>query len=243
MHKKACVGLALSLFLLLSIILAGCAAETLAPQSVVPPEPTVAPPTQLPATPVVAANASEQAQVVTFVLVSAETTAGYSIEETFINDNNRLNTAIGTTNVVTGEFTLNYADPAASTFGQFLVDISTLRSDQTRRDRAIRTRWLESNSYPLAAFDVTEVRNFPADPQEGKMIQFQLVGDMKVKETTRQEVWDVAATLQGDRLSGNATLATTLESYNIPIPSILGILSVTDGITLTLDFVFERQAD
>ncbi len=239
--------------LLLALLLAACDTQRAAPVAEPTTAPTGAPteaptattqPTEEPAaetTESATETAPSEAQAVRFVIVPEETTASYSIEETFFNENNRLNTAVGTTTVVSGELTLNYADPTASTFGQFVVDLSTLRSDQNRRDRAIRTRWLESNTYPLARFDVTEIRNFPADPQEGVPIAFQLVGDMTVKETTRQESWDVIATLAGDRLTGTATLATTLEAFNIPIPSILGILSVTDGITLTLDFVFERE--
>ena len=82
---------------------------------------------------------------------------------------------------------------AASEFEPFVVDISTLKSDRSRRDRAIRTQWLESATYPLATFEVKEMRNFPADPQEGELISFQLAGDMTVKETTVEVVWDVTA--------------------------------------------------
>ena len=176
----------------------------------------------------------------TFVIVPEESEARYSINEVFISDNNALVTAIGRTTAITGSLTLNYADPAASTFDEFVVDISLLRSDRSRRDRAIRSRWLESATFPLATFKVTEVRGFPANPAEGKSIDFQLVGDMTVKETTREVVWDVTATLDGDRLTGSATLATFLEDFNIPVPSIAGILRVTDGIELTLDFTMEQ---
>jgi polyisoprenoid-binding protein YceI len=174
-----------------------------------------------------------------FAIVPDETTASYSIEETFINQNNRVGTAVGKTNAVQGELTLNYEDPSASQFGQFVVDISTLTSDRPRRDNAIREQWLESASYPLTTFVVKEVRGFPADAQEGQSIQFQLVGDMTLKETTRPATWDVTATLAGDRLTGQATTFIMLQDYNVPPPSIAGILSVTDGAQLTLDFTLE----
>ena len=180
------------------------------------------------------------AQTETFVMVPEESEARYSINEVFISDNNALVTAIGRTTAITGSLTLNYADPAASTFDEFVVDVSLLRSDRSRRDRAIRSRWLESATFPLATFKVTEVRGFPADPAEGEAIDFQLVGDMTVKETTRAVVWDVTATLDGARLTGSATLSTFLEDFNIPVPSIAGILRVTDGIELTLDFTMEQ---
>ena len=166
----------------------------------------------------------------------------FAIQEVFISDNNTLATAVGVTNELQGGMALNYDDPSDSEFAQYRVDISILRSDRSQRDRAIRTQWFESATFPLATFDVTEVRNFPANPEEGAPITFQLVGDMKVKETTREVVWEVTATLEGDRLTGAATFDTFLADFNIPAPSIAGILRVIDGITLTIDFVMERVA-
>jgi polyisoprenoid-binding protein YceI len=247
--------------LVVAILLSGCgrqsadaptptvAAEAAAPTEAAPTEPvptaepapeTAAEPTPSQEQEVAVQADAVPAQTETFVIVPDESEALYSIDEVFISDNNALVTAVGRTTAITGSLTLNYADPAASTFDEFAVDISLLRSDRSRRDRAIRTRWLESATYPLATFQVTEVRGFPADPSEGQAIDFQLVGDMTVKETTRQVVWDVTATLEGDRLTGSATLATFLEDFNIPVPSIVGILRVTDGIQLTLDFTMQR---
>ncbi|MCO6449241.1 MAG: YceI family protein [Caldilineales bacterium] len=175
-------------------------------------------------------------KTVHFTLDPERSTASYSIDEIFIDENNKLATAIGRTSVLTGTLLLNYDDPTASEFGQFVADISTLQSDRSRRDRAIRSRWLESSKYPLATFNVTEIRNFPADPVEGVPIDFQIVGDLTLKEATREAVWDAIATLNGDELTGAATIFFLLEDYGIPVPSILGVLSVTDGLTLTLEF-------
>ncbi|MCS6844426.1 MAG: YceI family protein [Caldilineales bacterium] len=172
----------------------------------------------------------------TFVIVPDKTTAQYSIDEIFFSENNRLNTAIGRTNQVQGSLVLNLTNPAASQLGTFTVDISTLRSDSSRRDRAIRERWLESARYPLATFVAREIRNFPPNPKEGEPISFQIVGDMTVKQTTREQVWDVTATLNGDTLTGKATTFLYLADYNIPVPELLGILRVTDGLTATLEF-------
>lgn len=194
-----------------------------------------------------AAEATEEpaeepaAETRTFAIVPEKTRAQYSIDEIFLNNNNRLGTAIGTTSVVEGSLVLNYADPAQSELGEISVDISTLATDSGRRDNAIRERWLESARFPLATFKATEIRSFPADPQEGESIEFQLVGDMKIKETTREQVWDVTATLDGDTLTGTATTFLMLADYNVPVPEILGVVRVTDGLTATLDFSMVGQ--
>jgi len=47
--------------------------------------------------------------------------------------------------------------------------------------------------------------------------------------------------LQGDRLAGTATTNIMLVDFDVEPPSIAGILSVTDGALLTLEFVFVKQ--
>jgi polyisoprenoid-binding protein YceI len=203
------------------------------------PEPTASPGEAPAATPTEAPDQPDATGAsTTFVIVPEETTASYSIDEVFINENNRLNTAVGVTSVVEGQFTLNRADPAASDFGEFTVDISTLQSDSNRRDNRIRQEWLESARFPIATFVVKEVRNFPPNPQEDQPMLFQLVGDLTLKETTREVTWDVTAMLSDDRLTGVAKTFILLEDFNIPVPNIVGILRVTDGATVTLKFVF-----
>lgn len=204
-------------------------------------EPTQAPEAEATATseptPTTEPTAEPTPSVIEYSIVPEETTASYSIEETFIDQGNVLNTAIGRTNAVTGALSLDMANPANSQLGQIIVDISTLTSDQGRRDRAIRDRWLESAKFPQSTFTATEILNFPADPQVGQVITFQLVGDMLIKETTRPVTWDVTATLNEDgSLTGVAKTFIMLADFNIPIPNILNILSVTDGATVSLDF-------
>ncbi|MFN2201647.1 MAG: YceI family protein [Caldilineaceae bacterium] len=174
------------------------------------------------------------------VIAPAETTVGYAIQEVFIPDQNALATAIGATNEVQGALLLNHADPAASEFDPFVVDISTLKSDRSSRDRAICAMWLESSKVPLVTFEVAEVRGFPENPDEGVPISFQLAGDFTVREITRNVVWDVTASLEDEQLTVSATLGTMLADFDIPMSSMANILRVTDGITLTLDFVTER---
>lgn len=220
----------------LALWLAACAATPTAGPTSVPSEAaTLAPAAALTAEPVPTRPAP--AGVVTFVIDSARTVARYSVDETFINDNNRLGTAVGRTSQVTGQIALNFDDPAATEFGEFTVDISTLQSDSRRRDDAIRREWLESASYPVATFVVRDVLGFPAAAQEGQTVQFKLLGDLTVRTETRAVTWEVTAKLEDDVLSGQATAFILLADFGVEPPSIAGILTVKDGVTLTLDFV------
>jgi len=227
-------------------ILTGCAAPTatatvvptLAPTAV----PTLAPVSTSQTTPPEAATAVPVAgNTALFKVDAARSEASYTIDETFINQNNTLATAVGITTDINGELLLNYADPAASKLGEITVDISKLTSDSSRRDNAIRGRWLESSSYPIARFVATKLENFPANPQEGQSISFQLVGDMTVRDVTKTVTWEVTAMLNGNELTGTATTQIMLVDFGVEPPSIAGVLSVTDGALLTLNFTLVKQ--
>ncbi len=251
--------LKIALAALAAVLLMNACAPAPAPEAADPPlpaatqpaPPTVAPPataTQpaLPsATPTGAAESATPAAsggLAVFVLVPNETVVSYAVDETFINENNRLNTSIGKTSQVTGELKVDLANPANIQFSEFTVDLSTLQSDSPRRDNAIRGRWLESASFPLAQFTVTGLPGFPASPQEGQVLKFQMTGDLTVRQTTRPVTWDVSATLNGDRLTGTATAFIMMADWGITPPNIAGILIVKDGVTLKLDFTFQKQS-
>ncbi|HSH04190.1 MAG TPA: YceI family protein [Anaerolineae bacterium] len=185
-------------------------------------------------------NEDDSDRGVLFTLVPTDTVASYTIDEVFLEDGNTLVTAVGRTSQVQGAFWANFDNPTESEFEPFVVDISTLKSDRSRRDRAIRKEWLESSTYPLATFEVSEIRDFPDELVAGETFDFQLVGDMKVKETTIEVVWDVTAVFNGDTFSGTATLPISLPDFNVPAPSLAGVLTVEEDLVATFDFTFVR---
>ncbi len=211
--------------------------STLAPAATataIPAEPTatVQPDAQLPVT---------SSGMVNLVLVPEESFAQYSVEETFLSENNRLATAVGTTSQLSGSLQFDPATPSQIEFGEFTVDISTLATDSSRRDNAIRTRWLESSAFPLAKFTVTSLSGFPEAPQEGQPLSFQMTGDLAIRETTLPATWDVTATYQDGKLTGQATTFIMMADWGVTPPNIAGVLIVKDGVTLTLNFTFVQQ--
>jgi len=186
-------------------------------------------------------NPSSAGSAITLAVIPAETTVSYSVDETFLNQNNKLATAVGITNQVTGSLTFDPNQPSQVEFGEFTVDISTLKSDSDRRDNAIRGRWLESASFPIAKMTVTSLNGFPEAPQEGQPVTFQMVGDLTVREATQPVTWDVTATYQGGKLTGQATTFIMMADWGVDPPNIAGVLIVKDGVTLTIDFAFAQQ--
>ncbi len=243
----------LSLALIALTFMAACAptqtpAPTSTPTAEPPPTATSAPtateaavvdPT---ATQASAAPDPANSGMTRFVVVPDKTNVSYSVEETFLNENNRLATAIGKTSQVTGELSVNLSEPSKIDFGEFSVDISTLTSDSGRRDNAIRGRWLESSRFPIARYTVTGLDGFPANPQEGQSLAFKMNGDLTVREATLPLTWDVTAVKNGSTITGEATTFIMMADWGVPPPNIAGVLIVKDGVTLTIEFTFEQQS-
>jgi len=175
--------------------------------------------------------------IMTFAIVPSESKVTYEVAETFINQNNRFNLAVGVTNNVNGTIQANLQNPPASTLGEFTIDVSQFTSDSSRRDNAIRNNWLESARFPTAVFKPTSIAVLPGSYEEGKDYSFQVTGDLTVKETTRPVTFDVTAKLTGDTLSGKATTTILLSDFNVGPISILGVLKTEDQAKLTLEFV------
>ncbi len=172
-----------------------------------------------------------------YKIVPEESKASYEVEETFLNQNNKLAVAIGVTPLVNGEITLDAQNPANSKVGEITIDISQFTSDSARRDGAIRDRWLESGKYPMVKFVPTAIEGLPAAYEAGADLAFKVTGDMTVRDTTKPVTFDVVAKLDGDKLVGAATSEILMSDFNFEAPNIAGILRAEDKAKLKLEFV------
>jgi polyisoprenoid-binding protein YceI len=210
--------------------------------AVVTEEPTEAP---APAETVVAAMESEAPAesaegLRTFQIVPEQSEASYQVQEEFFNRPVNFFNPIGRTNAIEGEFQLNITgNQVQLADNKFAVDLRTLTTDEARRDERIRNEWLESNTYPWAEFKATAIENFPANAVEGQEVPFKIVGDMTIREITKPQTFDVTARLDGNTFTGTATTYLLMQDYGFEPPSILGMLQVTDGVTVTVNFVAE----
>lgn len=174
----------------------------------------------------------------TYTIDPAQSVVSYQVDEEFFGRDISFVKTVGQTSAIEGsiEFgidgtTLNVGE------NEFTVDLRTLTSDQARRDNAIRDRWLESNTYPWAIFKATGVSDVPADAALGEDVTFKLLGDLTVREIPMPVTWNVTANLNGDSLAGTATALVYMRDYGFDAPDIAGMLRVTDGVTVTLNFV------
>ena len=232
------------LVIVFALALGACsgAAET-ATQPAEAPAATTAPeiPTEAPqAAPSEAPTAAVEAPAggpVTYKIVPGESTVTYEVGETFFNQNNRFNLAVGVTSQVAGDIQLDVANPQGAQVGPIAIDISQFQSDSGRRDERIRQQWLESASYPTATFTPTSIDGLPATYTEGQPISFTMTGDLTVKQTTKPVTFEVTAILQAGVLTGTATTTILLSDFAVGPIEIAGMLGTEDEAKLTLAFV------
>src|SRR5262249_50713331 len=153
------------------------------------------------------------ASIERFVIAPGESKVAYQVGETFLNQNNRYNLAVGTTNAVSGEVLLDPTDLTRSEVGAIEVDISRLTSDSDRRDAAIRSRWLESSRYPVAQFTPTRIEGLPESYTPGADYPVQIMGDLKVRDTVRPTTFATTIRIDGDTLTASGATAIKMTDF------------------------------
>jgi polyisoprenoid-binding protein YceI len=185
--------------------------------------------------------AEASASLRAFQIMPEQSEATYQVQEEFFNRPVNIVNPIGRTNAIEGEFQLTISGSQVQLAdNQFKVDLRTLTSDEARRDNRIRNEWLESNKYPWAEFKATTIEDFPANATEEQDVSFKVTGDMTIREITKPQTFAVTARLDGDTFTGIATSYVLMRDYGFEPPSILGVLEVTDGVTVTVNFTAQE---
>jgi polyisoprenoid-binding protein YceI len=100
---------------------------------------------------------------------------------------------------------------------------------------------LESASFPLARFVITEVSDISEAYAVGETVRFQMTGEMTIREISHELIFEVSIALNGDTLSGTATTSLYMADYGIDPPSFAGLLEVKDGVTIEIVFVAHKK--
>ena len=174
-----------------------------------------------------------------FVVVPERSEARYRVTEQLVNVS-LPSDAIGRTQEINGTLVINPDGTILSAESRFEVDLSTLQSDESRRDNFVRQNILDTGRFPLAVFVPTQVTGLPAElPQSGD-VSFKLAGDLTIRDVTRQVEWDVTGSVEGDEMTGQATTSFTFDDFNLTQPRVPVVLSVEDTIRLEVEITLQR---
>jgi polyisoprenoid-binding protein YceI len=154
-------------------------------------------------------------------------------------------TAVGTTQAIEGQFQLDATRPVPILGDNvFAVRLNTLTSNQKKRDdylREVRDDGGPSfDAYPLARFKATGITSHSPDGGSSE-IDYQLPGDLTVRDMTRRVVFDVKGQVAGDTFSGTARTHVLLSDFGIGPIRFAEILSVADQVEIEVVFTARAQ--
>jgi polyisoprenoid-binding protein YceI len=149
--------------------------------------------------------------------------------------------AAGTTSAISGQIVVRADGTVVREESKIVVDLTTLTSDENRRDNYIKNNTLQTNQHPTAEFVPTEMHGLPLPLPESGQGTFQLVGDLTVRGVTRSVTWGVTAQYDGQEMIGKATTSVTFGDFGMSAPQVFVVLSVEDNIRLELDFRLVRE--
>jgi polyisoprenoid-binding protein YceI len=165
----------------------------------------------------------------------SSTFAGYRVQEQL----STLGThdAVGRTQQVEGSMTLTDSQVTALDIS---VDMTTLASDDERRDGQLGERGLETDAFPTATFSLTEPIDIPKPPQIGETIDATATGDLTVHGVTKQVSVPVKARWNGNEIEIAGSVDINIADYQIEKPVGFIVLSIADTGTIEFHLLFTR---
>jgi polyisoprenoid-binding protein YceI len=162
--------------------------------------------------------------------------AGYRVQEELASIGAK--TAVGRTPDVTGSFSIaGKTVPKA----EFTVDMSTLQSDEGRRDNAIRNQAVETARFPTATFTLTEPIPLGDVPAEGKKVSLDATGDLTLHGVTKRVTIPLEAQRTGDVIAVTGQLDIPFADYDIAKPTSFAVLSIEDHGILEVQLFLTKR--
>ncbi len=161
--------------------------------------------------------------------------AGFRVQEELVGVGAK--TAVGRTPDVTGGLTIDGTTiPKAS----FAVDMTTLTTDDARRDGAIRGQAIETSRFPTATFVLTKPIELGSIPAEGAMITVNATGNLTLHGVTKEVTIPLQTQRKGDAIAVVGTLEIPFADYAINKPSAAAVLSVEDRGEMEIQLFLTR---
>ena len=150
--------------------------------------------------------------------VVAESIVGYRVKEVIVGQKTE---GVGRTSAVTGS--LKIADQKVLN-AEFTVDMTTLKSDSTRRDRQVNTRILDTATYPTATFVLKEPITLTPEVLAGSELTVNTTGTLTLRGVTKDIAVTLIARLVDDVIEVNGSIELVFADWSIPDPSISAIV-------------------
>jgi polyisoprenoid-binding protein YceI len=153
---------------------------------------------------------------------------GYRVKEVLFGVDTE---AVGRTNQITGALTI---DGTTVTDAEFVVDVASITSDESRRDGQFRGRIMSTDEFPTATFTLTEPIELGTEAAEGAEVTASAVGVLTLRGVTNPVEFEVTAKLENGQIGVLGNIPVLFAEYQIANPSFGGITTEDNGL---LEFV------
>lgn len=166
-------------------------------------------------------------------VATGESIAGYRVDEVLFGQSTE---AVGRTSDVDGSVTI---DDTTVTDATFEIDMTSVESDESRRDGQFRGAVMDVDTFPTATFELTEPIELD-DVSVGATVTADATGELMLRGTTQTVTIPLEGRYTGDRLEIVGSITIVFAEWDIPNPSRPGIDTEDEGVLEVL-LVLERQ--
>jgi polyisoprenoid-binding protein YceI len=139
------------------------------------------------------------------------------------------NDAVGRTSDITGEAeSTGVGDALTFSAASFEIDLTTLKSDEDRRDQRIRGIGIESDRFPKAAFALAEPLVLSGEKVDA-------TGDLTLHGVKKRVTIPLEVRQSGSTVEAVGKLTFPWGDFDMTAPSVAGFVSVEDEATLEFD--------
>lgn len=150
--------------------------------------------------------------------------AGYRVDEILFGQSVE---AVGRTNDVDGTLEI---DGTTVVSASFEIDMTTVESDESRRDNQFRGSVMSVDEFPTATFTLTEPIELGDDAGAGSEVTVDATGDLTLRGTTQTVTIQLEARHIDGRIEVIGSYTVVFADWGIPNPSRPGIDTEDEGI-------------
>ncbi len=156
--------------------------------------------------------------------VVADSVVGYRVKEILFGQDTE---GVGRTSDVTGSLVIANNEVTSA---EFSVDMTTIKSDSSRRDRQVNIRILDTATFPTATFALNEPIALTPEALAGSDFTANTTGTLTLRGVTKTVPVALTARLVDNVIEVNGSIEIVFAEWQIPDPSVSAIVVEDRGL-------------
>ena len=156
--------------------------------------------------------------------VVADSVVGYRVKEILFGQDTE---GVGRTSAVTGSLVIANNEVTSA---EFSVDMTSLKSDSSRRDRQVNDRILDTATYPTATFALNDPIALTPEALAGSDLTVNTTGTLTLRGVTKDSPVTLVARLVDNVIEVNGSIEIVFAEWQSPDPSVSAIVVEDRGL-------------